>query len=335
MATSDAVSAPPRTSGISVSPWWRFAVKRGGGLILTVIVLVVATFVIVRLIPGDPAVQAAGPDADVARVAEVRAQLGLDRPVWRQFTDYLGALVHGDFGQSYALHQPVSELIAARLPFTLTVTVGAMVLMLLVAVPAGMVVGILTRGGRRRWLDGAFGVLTGGVSAVPSYVTATLLILIFPVALAVLYPAYTQLHQYPSLVLPILALAIGPICILSRVVRREIAVVLEQDYMRTARGWRLGTMRLYGKYAFPPLLTSTLTLSALILSSMLGGAIVVETVFSIPGLGLGLIRAILDKDYPTIQGIVLVLGVLAALLTLLVDVLLGIADPRTLGGSDD
>lgn len=335
MTTPDAVSANTRTGGFSMSPWWRFAVKRGAGLVLTAGVLVLFTFVVVRLIPGDPAVQAAGPDADAARVAEVRSQLGLDRGLWRQFTDYVAGLAHGDLGQSFALHQPVSELIAARLPFTLTVTLGAMILMLLIAVPAGMCVGILTRGGRRRWLDGAFGVLTGGLAAVPSYVTSTLLILVFPVALAVLYPAYTQLHQYPSLVLPILALSIGPICIVSRVVRREIAVVLEQDYMRTARGWRLGTVRLYGKYAFPPLLTSTLTLSALILSSMLGGAIVVETVFSVPGLGLGLIRAILDKDYPVIQGIVLVLGILAALLTLLVDVLLGIADPRTLGGSDD
>jgi peptide/nickel transport system permease protein len=116
------------------------------------------------------------------------------------------------------------------------------------------------------------------------------------------------------------------------VVRRETAVVLEQDYLRTARGWRLGAFRTYARYALPNLLTSTLTLSGIILIGMLGGAITVETVFSWPGLGLGIVNAVTAKDYPLIQGIVLVLAVLAAALTLAVDVVLGLVDPRVRHG---
>jgi len=180
-----------------------------------------------------------------------------------------------------------------------------------------------------------FGFGTGLVAAIPSYVMATFLVLLFAVTLTLFPPAYSRLHPVASFVLPVLGLAIGPICIVARVVRRETSVVLEQDFMRTARGWRLRGVRLYGKYALPALLTSTLTLSGLILTSMLGSAIVVETVFGWPGLGLGVVQAILNKDYPVIQGIILVLGLLAALLTLFVDIILGLIDPRTLGSKHD
>ncbi len=158
---------------------------------------------------------------------------------------------------------------------------------------------------------------------------------VFAVTLAVLPPAYSKNHVGTSFVLPVVALAIGPICTVARVVRRETAVVLEQDYMRTAKGWRLSALPLYAKYALPNLLTSTLTLSGLILTSMIGGAIIIETVFAWPGLGRGVVQAIANKDYPLIQGIILVLGILAAVLTLLVDVILGAIDPRTLGSKND
>jgi peptide/nickel transport system permease protein len=203
---------------------------------------------------------------------------------------------------------------------------------LLVAVPLGMTVGVLTRGGRRGWLDSAFGYTTAVVAAIPPYVMATFLVLVFAVSLQVLPPAYSRSRVGISLVLPLMALSIPSICFIARVVRRETAVVLEQDYLRTARGWRLGAFRTYARYALPNLLTSTLTLSGIILVGMLGGAITVETVFSWPGLGLGIVNAVTAKDYPLIQGIVLVLAVLSALLTLAVDVVLGLVDPRVRDG---
>lgn len=134
-----------------------------------------------------------------------------------------------------------------------------------------------------------------------------------------------------ALILPIAALAVGPTCAVARVVRQETAVVLEQDFMRTARGRRLPALRLYLVHALPNLLTSTLTLTGLILASLLGGAIIIETVFSYPGLGNEIIQAIIYRDYPLVQGIIIVVGIIATLLNLLVDIILGIIDPRTLG----
>jgi peptide/nickel transport system permease protein len=203
---------------------------------------------------------------------------------------------------------------------------------LLVAVPLGMAVGALTRGGRRRRLDAVFGYTTAFVAAIPPYVMATLLVLLFAVTLELLPPAYTRSQPGVSVLLPALALSLPSICLIARVVRRETAVVLEQDYLRTARGWRLSTLRTGVRYALPNVLTSTLTLSGIILVGMLGGAISVETVFGWPGLGLGVVNAVATKDYPLVQGIVLVLAVLSALMTMAVDILLGIVDPRVRGG---
>lgn len=306
--------------------------RRLVGLVGTVLVAVVLTFVIVPLIPGDPAVSAAGPDATIDRIERVRAELGLDRPLGERFVDHVGGLVRGDMGHSFSLNAPVSEVVFGRLPFTAGLAFLSLLVVLLVAVPFGMAVGVLTRGGRRRWLDTAFGYTTALVAAIPPYVMATLLVLTFAVSLQVLPPAYVRSQVGVSLILPMLALAVPSICFIARVVRRETAVVLEQDHLRTARGWRLSALRTYGKYALPNLLTSTLTLSGIILVGMLGGAITVETVFNWPGLGLGIVNAVTAKDYPLIQGVVLVLAVLSALLTLVVDVVLAVVDPRVRGG---
>lgn len=326
------IPTPMKSGRIRKSPWVDFAIRRGSGFVATVVVLVVATFCMVRLIPGDAAVAAAGPDATPEQVEAVRAQLGLDTPWPHQFLAYVQGLVHADLGTSFAISVPVRDYVFARLPYTAALAVIAIILVLAVAVPLGMSVGVLTRGGRRRWLDQAFGFLTGLLSAVPGYVIATLLVVAFSVNLSIFPPAYSHADPVSSFTLPTLALAVGPISLISRVVRRETSVILEHDFVRTARGWRLGRFLLYRKYVLPSLMTSTLTLSGLVLTSMLGSAIVVETVFGWPGLGLGTVQAIVNRDYPVIQGIVLVIGVLAALLNLMVDIMLGLIDPRTLGG---
>ncbi len=167
---------------------------------------------------------------------------------------------------------------------------------------------------------------------------ATLLVVLFALGIGLLPifpPAFSVRAGASAFVLPIAALVVGPICTISRVVRRETAVVLENDYIRTARGWRLRPVALYLKYALPNLLTTTLTLSGLVLSGMIGGALIIESVFALPGLGTGIIKAILDRDFPVIQGMVLVIGMIAALINLFVDVLLGLIDSRTLGAQHD
>lgn len=316
------------------SSWTGFALHRLGGLAGTVVLAVVVTFVIVPLIPGDPAVSAAGPDATIDQINRVRAELGLDRPLHERFLDYVGGLLQGDLGHSFSLNAPVSEVVFRRLPFTAGLSFLALLVVLVLAVPLGMAIGALTRGGKRRRLDSTFNYVTAVVAAIPPYVMATLLVLLFAVTLEVLPPAYTRSQPGLSLLLPAFALSLPSICLIARVVRRETAVVLEQDFLRTARGWRLSGLRMALRYVLPNVLTSTLTLSGIILVAMLGGAISVETVFGWPGLGLGVVNAVATKDYPLVQGIVLVLAVLSALMTMAVDVLLGIVDPRVRGGRD-
>lgn len=320
----------PRGGGRGLSPWAAYALRRGSGVILSLALLVVVTFFMVPLIPGDPAVAVAGADATSEQINAIRISLGLNEPLGVRFVHYVGNLFTGNLGNSFAYGTPVSTIIATKLPFTAEIAALGIAVVLLVAIPAGMAVGVLTRGGRRRWLDLGFGMATGLFQAVPQYVVSTMLVVVFAISLRLLPAAGAA--TLSSLILPVAGLAIAPVCSVARVVRRETSTVLEQDYLRTARAWRLKPLRLYARHALPNLLTTSLTLAGLILSGMLGGAIIVENVFNWPGLGKEVVTAIVNKDYPVIQGIILVLGFLAIILNLLVDVILGIIDPRTLGG---
>jgi peptide/nickel transport system permease protein len=308
-----------------------FSLRRLGGLLLSFAVLVTVTFLIVPLIPGDPAVIAAGEGASPAQIANVRAELGLDLPLLNQFLNYASGVLRLDMGASFISGESVSALIFTRFPFTAEIALLAIVLVLAIAVPLGMAVAILTRGGRHRWLDAGFNFVTSLVYSVPQYVVATLLVVVFAVTLR-WFPA-AGAATMNSLVLPTAALMLGPACVISRIVRRETAAVLEKDYIRTARGWRLSMLRTNARYVLPNLVTTTLTLSGLILAAQLGGAVVIETVFAWPGLGQGIVNAILQRDYPVIRGIILVLGLLATLIIILVDLILAIIDPRNLGGT--
>jgi peptide/nickel transport system permease protein len=312
----------------SASPWARFVVGRIRDLVLAFVALVVLTFLLVQLVPGDPARIAAGVDAANTDVEATRQRLGLDLPLWRQFVDYVGGVLSGDLGDSFHSGQSVTSIISVRLPYTLTISLVAIVLTLVVSVLLGLTVAGLTRGNRHRWLDIGFSWATAGVQAIPTYVVGAVLVFVFAVSWGVLPAAGAD--SASSYILPTVALALAPICSVSRVVRREAATVLEQDYMRTARGWRISSTAQYVKYALPNLLTSTLTLSGLVLTSMLGGAIIIESVFAWPGMGNGLVQAIINRDYPVIRGSILVLGMTAVLLNIVIDVVLAVIDPRLL-----
>ena len=322
--------ASARRSAVLDAPWVRFAVRRAAGLGLALALLVTVTFLIVPLLPGDPARAIAGSSATPQTVAAIRADLGLDRPLPQRFVDYVGGLARGDLGTSFRYRTPVSDVVASRLPFTVQLAVPAIVLVLVVAVPLGMAVGLATRSGRRRWLDVTFGAVAGTVAAIPPYVLGTLLVVTLAIGLKLLPPGGAQTPA--SLILPVLALSLGPACAVARVVRAETSSVLQLEFLRTARGRRLPAARLYLRHALPNLLTSVLTLTGLVLTSLLGGTVVIENVFSYPGLGTEIVQAIVSKDYPVIQGIILCVGGLALLVNLLVDVVLGIVDPRTLTG---
>ena len=324
-------------AGSRATLWRRFLLRRGAGAAANIALLVLLTFFIVQLIPGDPATAIAGENASLEQVEIVRERLGLDQPLVAQLARYVGDVAQGDFGVSFRYGLPAIEIVTTALPYTVSIAVAAILLVLLVGTTAGIVVGILTRGDRNRWLDRTFNVVTGFMQAIPSYLQATLLVLVFAVWLALLPPAYTLAYgPVESAVLPVMALSIGGVSSVARIVRRETAVAQEMDFMRTARGWRLPAGRANAKHLLPNLLTTTLTLSGMILTSMLGSALIVETVFAWPGLGSTVIQAIaVDKDYPVIQAAVFVIGTVSILVTLLIDVVLGLIDPRTLGGKND
>ncbi|GGU94895.1 peptide ABC transporter permease [Actinomadura cremea] len=325
MADASPVS---KERGPAVHPWLGFAARRLAGVAGVLVTLVAATFLMVQLIPGDPARALAGTGATGEQVEQIRHDLGLDQSVPEQFVSYVTGLLRFDLGTSFQTGEPVADVIAGRMPFTAELAFLAIAIVLVSAVPLGMAVAIATRGGRRGRLDTAFTFGTGMLGATPEYVIGTLLVLVFAISLGLLPAAGAA--SPPSLLLPVLAIAVGPACVLARIVRRETAVVLDQDYMRTARGRRLPPLSLYARHALPNLLTSTLTMGGLTLTSLLGGTVIVESVFAWPGMGSRVVEAIINRDYPVIQGTVLVLGIIAALLNLLIDTLLGLLDPRTL-----
>lgn len=315
------------------SDWVAFALRRLGGLVLSLGLLVVGVFLIVPLIPGDPAVAMLGTNATPEAVAALRDRLGLNQPFLLQFVDFVGGIFRGDLGSSFRYGVPVTEILATKLPYTALLALGSIAVVILVSVPLGMLVGVLTRGGRRAALSTIFGAVAGFLASFPAYVAGTFLVIVFSIWLRALPAGGVESPGF--WVLPIAALALGPTFAVARVVRQETYTVLQQDFMRTARGRRLKAFRLYLVHALPNLLTSTLTLTGLILAGLIGGTIIIETVFSYPGLGLEVVQSIIYKDYPTIQGIILVIGVLAILINLLIDVILGLIDPRTLGGGYD
>lgn len=309
------------------NPWLSFAVRRGGQFLLAVWVLVTAAFLMIHLVPGDPVRAALGINAPAEVVEARRAALGLDRPLVVQYIDYLGGLFTGDMGASLLTGQPVSEIIATRLPATLQLALLAVVLVLLVSVPLGVTMAVATRGGRRRGLELGFAAVSVVLAAIPEFLLAVGLVYVFAVSLG-WFPVAGNTAPL-SLVLPVAALAVGPIAVFSRIIRVEVLTVLGQDFIRTARAKRLAPRRIYSRHALPNALTATLTLTGLLLTGMVAGTVLVENVFAWPGLGTMIVQSILSKDYSVVQGIVLVYGIAVLLVNLLVDVLLALLDPRS------
>lgn len=327
-------SRPPggrRRGGLAASlgsPWVAFALRRLLSLIVILFVLVNVSFLLVRLIPGDPAVLVAGLDASPQQLVIVRHELGLDQSWLAQLLHYWTGLFHGDLGSSFVSGQPVSQIIGERSGASLELAASALVLVLLLSIPIGMVAGALTREGRHRRFDVVVSGTTSVVGAIPEYLTGTFLALVFAVVLNVLPVAGADGWQ--SLVLPTLAVALRPTAVLIRIVRVETHNVLATDYVRTARSERLPARIVYLRHALPNILTATLTIGGILFSGIVGGAVVVENVFARTGLGTTLVDGVTGRDYLVVQGVILVLGVTVVVVNTVVDVLLSIVDPRSL-----
>jgi peptide/nickel transport system permease protein len=288
---------------------------------------VTASFLMIHLVPGDPVRTALGLNAPQSLVDARRADLGLNDPLLVQYGHYLRGLFTGDLGTSLSSQLPVSDIVRERLPPTLTLAVLAFIVAMGVAVPLGVLMGVRTRGGRQRHLELGFTTSSVVLGTIPDFVLAVGLVFIFGVVLGWLPVAGRSGPN--SYVLPVLSLAIGPAAVLSRIVRVEMLSVLQADYVRTARAKRLPARKIYLRHALPNALTASITLGGLLLSGLVAGTVLVENVFSWPGLGSTIVQSILAKDYPVVQAIVLIYGFGVLAVNLVVDVVLALLDPRS------
>ncbi|GIH22650.1 peptide ABC transporter permease [Acrocarpospora phusangensis] len=324
---SPTAAAVPPVAGLWSHRWLRFALRRTGRLLASLWVLVTASFLMIHLVPGDPVRAALGPTAPAELVLAHKEELGLLDPLWQQYGDYLTRLLHGDLGVSITSRLPVGETIAQRLPATAELALAAFLLSMIVAVPVGVVMAVITRHGKGRRTELAFTGTNVVLGAIPDFLFGVGLVYLLAVQTNV-FPVAGR-DGLDSYVLPVLALAIGPAAVLSRIVRVEMLAVMEADYIRTARAKRLTPLRVHLMHALPNAVTATLTLGGLLLSSLVAGTVLVENVFAWPGLGSSIVSSIVSKDYPLVQGTVLVYGVGVLLINTVVDVALALLDPRS------
>ncbi|MFI1019687.1 ABC transporter permease [Streptomyces olivaceus] len=308
-------------------PWAVFCGRRAVRLAVLLLLVVTASFAMIRLVPGDPVRAALGVDAPPDLVAAKRRELGLDRELTAQYWWYLRRLAHGDLGVSLVTGEPVAELIRSRLPATLRLAVLAFACVLTVAIPGGMLAGVLTRGGRRPRTELTLTATTSVVAGVPDFVLAAGLTAGLAVGLRA-FPVAGDLGPQ-SYVLPVLALALAPTAVLLRIVRVETLRVLTADHVRAARAKRLPAATLYLRHVAPNALTASLTIAGTLLPALIAGTVLVEKVFAWPGIGSAMAQSVVAQDYAVVEASVLVLGSAVLVANFLVDLALALLDPRS------
>jgi peptide/nickel transport system permease protein len=308
----------------------RFAVRR---LLISVPVLVLVSlmsFAVIWIVPGDPAAVFLDVSATPAQLAQVRHQLGLDQPFYLQMLAWYGRILHGDLGQSILLNRSVAQAIVERLPVTLSLTA----LSLVFAVLMGVVAGLLAAMRHGTWADQSLMILALLGLSVPEFWLGLMLIFFFAV----------RLHWFPagdfvpftvslsgwwhSMAMPAFTLAAVQMGFIARMTRSAMLEVLRQDYIRTADSKGLPWSIVVTRHGLPNALVPILTVIGIVTGGLLGGAVVVEQVFSLPGVGRLVIGAVLSRDFPVIQGTLLFVAVIYLAINLIVDLLYAVVDPR-------
>lgn len=309
---------------------WQFALRRIFSAVPVLFVVSVVSFLIMWIVPGDIAAEIAGTSATEAEIAAIRARLGLDRPIWDQAITWYGNLLHGDLGWSYLLHRSVADAVLERLPVTLSLAGLALVL----AVVIGMGLGILAAVRHRTLLDqGAMSLALIGLS-VPDFWLGLMLIVLFGVTLGWLptggFVPITESFTgwLASMTLPALTLAITQMGVIARMTRSAMLDVLGQDYIRTARAKGMTGPVIVFKHALLNALIPVVTLVGVLTGVLIGGAVVIEAVYSLPGVGRLIIGAIQRRDYPIIQGGLLITASTFVFVNIVVDLVYGWLDPR-------
>ncbi len=322
----------PRALAASRTPaaghrWVRLVLRKVAEFVLVVAILTVGVAVLIRLLPGDPATAILGLNATPEQLAALRQQLGLDQPLWQQVLHQLGGVISGDLGTSSQRNQPVSELIAAAFPITLVLIVLSTIFAVVISVPIGLV----EAWGARAWMNRGVRVTMVVLIAIPAFVIALYLLLFFGVQLKVA-PAggwggsWSGAFQY--LWLPSLALALFLIPLLVQVIMSSTHAVLSEEYVEAARSRGLGRSRIVFRHVLPNVLLPVITLVGFSASISLGAAVVIESVYGLPGFGSLVQNAVSSRDYPVVVGVTLVSGIFVVLVNMITDLLLAAADPR-------
>lgn len=279
-------------------------------------------FVILRLLPGDPADLLLGPEAPPEAIAAVNAQLGLDRPIYIQYLTYLWGILRLDFGTSFVLGGSAMGHTLDRMPYTALISLTAMALAVVISVPLG----IAAARRPNSFMDKSISALSLFAQSVPQFWIGLMFILLFARTLRLL-PAGGA-NDWKSLILPTITLALPFVGLLVRLVRGSLLEVLDLGYIQTARAKGLSENTVVYKHAFRNTLIPLVTVGGLQLGSILGGAVIVETVFAWPGVGSLLVNSIFNRDFAVVQSTVILLSVIFIMLNLIVDVLYGYLDPR-------
>ncbi|WP_316369717.1 nickel ABC transporter permease [Candidatus Thiodiazotropha sp. CDECU1] len=288
--------------------------------------VVCLVFMLIHLVPGDPVDVMLGESAIAADREALRTSLGLDRPLAVQLSDYLQGVAVLDLGNSLHARQPVSALLASRIPATLELAFAALVVTLVIALPLGILAAV-NRGGMGDW--GAMGFSMLGLS-IPNFWLGPMLILCFSLWLG--WTPVSGREGLSSLILPALTLGTAFAAILARMVRSSLLEVLGEDFIRTARAKGLDETRVIWRHAMGNAWLPVITLLGLQLGALLGGAVVTEVVFDWPGIGSLMIESIQKRDYPVVQGCVLFISLAYVLVNTLTDILYGLVDPRIRAG---
>jgi peptide/nickel transport system permease protein len=311
-----------------------FLLRRLGATLFAVLFLTALVFFLMQAVLGDPVVLMLGRDSDPATIARLRQDLGFDRPAHAQYLDWLGRLVRGDWGRSFRTGQPVLGAIGARLPVTLELTV----LSLGLAIGLALALGILAAVRRHTRVDFAVSLLTALGSAMPNFWIAILLILLFALQLRLLPSSGSvalwddPLGNLRSMALPAVTLSVAYFSNLARLTRARMLEALDSDYVRTARAKGVREARVLWIHALRNSLLPVLSVLGVSLSRLFGGAVVTETIFALPGVGVLLVDSILGRDFPVVQGIIIVTTVGVFLTNLLVELAYGLVDPRVRHG---
>jgi peptide/nickel transport system permease protein len=299
-------------------------------LLPVLLAVTLLTFLISSLLPGDLAYAMLGDQATPEKVAALRAQMGLDRPIWEQYGIWLWGVLHGDLGRSFRTGETVLAAVTDRLPVSLELMVIVVLTALLIAIPLGVLCAVKSGSALDRFLTGlAFGKLS-----LPSFMVAILLIYLFAVELNWL-PAtgWVPFHEDPvgnlrSFILPALTLAFAEWPVLMRVLRSDMIATLQEDYIAMAKAKGLRPARILLVHALKPSSLTLVTVAGINIGRLIGGALIVETIFALPGIGRLLVGAIYARDFIILQGVVLFVAAGFVIVNFIVDMLYAVLDPR-------